>query len=73
MRRSSLSSYLEELTPDKEKSLENIKENSTMGKINSENELLKGLSEKGRKLVFENEDLSPVISPLSLVNIYNLF
>ncbi|XP_039212980.1 synaptonemal complex protein 2 isoform X2 [Crotalus tigris] len=69
MRRSSLSSYLEELTPDKEKSLENIKENSTMGKINSENKLLKGLSEKGRKLVFETEDLSPVISPLSLASL----
>lgn len=73
MRRSSLSSYLEELTPEKEKSLENIKEDFTMGKINSESELLKDLPEKGRKLVFEAEDLSPVISPLSLVNIYKLF
>ncbi|XP_026553557.1 synaptonemal complex protein 2 [Pseudonaja textilis] len=66
VRRSSLSSYLEELTPEKEKSLENIKEDFIMGKINSENELLEDLPEKGRKLVFETEDLSPVISPLSL-------
>ncbi|XP_070796201.1 synaptonemal complex protein 2 [Pituophis catenifer annectens] len=69
VRRSSLSSYLEELTPEKEKSLENIKEDFTMGKINSESELLKDLPEKGRKLVFEAEDLSPVISPLSLSNV----
>ncbi|XP_070600623.1 synaptonemal complex protein 2 isoform X2 [Erythrolamprus reginae] len=68
-RRSSLSSYLEELTPEKEKSLENIKEDFTMGKINSESDLLKNLPEKGRKLVFETEDLSPVISPLSLPNV----
>ncbi|XP_026520869.1 synaptonemal complex protein 2 [Notechis scutatus] len=68
VRRSSLSSYLEELTPEKEKSLENIKEDFIMGKINSESELLKDLPEKGRKLVFETEDLSPVISPLSLSN-----
>ncbi|XP_032073295.1 synaptonemal complex protein 2-like [Thamnophis elegans] len=69
VRRSSLSSYLEELTPEKEKSLENIKADFTMEKINSESELLKDLPEKERKLVFETEDLSPVISPLSLSNI----
>ncbi|XP_063154914.1 synaptonemal complex protein 2 [Candoia aspera] len=68
LRRSSLSSYTEEITPEEEKSLENIKQNSALIKINTESEQLKELSEKGRKLVFETEDLSPVLSPLSLSN-----
>ncbi|KAM6457153.1 synaptonemal complex protein 2 isoform 1-T1 [Liasis olivaceus] len=69
VRRSSLSSYLEEITPEKEKSLENIKQNSALIKINTESEQLKEPPERGRKLVFETEDLSPVLSPLSLSNL----
>ncbi|XP_062998454.1 synaptonemal complex protein 2 [Elgaria multicarinata webbii] len=63
LRRSSLSCDLQELTPENEESLGNI---SALVKMNTESAQLKQLSEKGKKLMFETEDLSPALSPLSL-------
>ncbi|XP_042317542.1 synaptonemal complex protein 2-like isoform X2 [Sceloporus undulatus] len=73
--RSSLSSLLtpeKELISEKEKSLDDIKNMSGIAEINNESIQLKQLSEKGRKLVFGIEDLSPVSSSFSLPNLSSL-
>ncbi|KAJ7332106.1 hypothetical protein JRQ81_014286 [Phrynocephalus forsythii] len=66
---SSLSPCLQELTPENEESIDNIKFTSGLGKINAESTQLKQLPEKGRKMVFETEELPPVLSPISLTNL----
>uniref|UniRef100_A0ABM5G5G6 Synaptonemal complex protein 2 n=1 Tax=Pogona vitticeps TaxID=103695 RepID=A0ABM5G5G6_9SAUR len=68
LRVSSSSPCLQELTPEIVESSGN-KTFSGLGKINGESIQLKQLPEKGRKLVFETEELPPVLSPVSLTNL----
>ncbi|XP_061487097.1 synaptonemal complex protein 2 isoform X2 [Rhineura floridana] len=64
VRRSSLSPFIQELTPEKE-SFDNIQNMSALVKMNK----LMQLSEKGKAKTFETEDLSPVLSPIPLSNL----
>ncbi|XP_077191873.1 synaptonemal complex protein 2 isoform X2 [Paroedura picta] len=65
-RSSSSSSFLQELTPEKEGNLCTIKEIAALLNTNKESAQLNQPLEKGKKTVFENENLSPTLSPLSL-------
>ncbi|XP_053101365.1 synaptonemal complex protein 2 isoform X2 [Hemicordylus capensis] len=67
MRRSSLSSFLQE--SEKEESIDNIKNNSALVKTNKKSVQSKQSPETSKKLMSENESLSPVLSPVSLPNL----
>lgn len=71
MRRSSISSFLQELTPENEEPLGNI-ENSALVKMNQKSTKSIYPLEKVKKPILENRSSSPVLSPLSLVAIDNI-